>query len=552
MDNSIEKTNPKIVNSTEKLNPTEKRRVRVTNTITENTPISAVHLAKISHELRTFLNSITGIAQVLQHNKQLSQEEMREYINGIFETCNDLITLTNDILDFTSLEHDQLNIPVTAINLQQTIEQTINQYILRAEHKKLTLNINYTPNAPLFVLGNAARVRQILCHLLDNALKFTQQGSITVSLKQTSNTASGIQYAQITVKDTGIGIPTEQLPYIFSQLPLTMHAENKQFIYKYPGIGLGLIIVKQLITRMGGEISVNSEAGKGSEFTFTLPITDETNAEHEMIDLRQQIKDLRTLIICDDSSKSESLREQLSLWELNCTTSNVNDAVIVLRKAIEDKLPFQIAIVSASIIDQHTAYFARSIRANAIFTNLVLLFAPSTDLQNYEIDQALASGYTTVLPYLQPTLFMKELAQAWTTWPHKIPLSVAEIPIKKTQVLVVEDNQINQKVAKLLLAALNCQVDIVENGQLALQRFQKNRYDIVFMDIGLPDISGLEVTLNLRNQENSKSHIPVIALTAESGLQSEDTWKQMGIDDYLIKPYTMEQLEKVMQKWVKK
>lgn len=536
----------------EKLDISQKRRVRVTHNIAPTTPITSVQLAKISHELRTFLNSITGIAQVLQYNKSLTQNEMNDYINSILETCNDLLNLSNDILDFTSLEHDQLNITTSDINLQETIEQTINQYILRAEHKKLTLNINYSPDAPLFVVGNAQRVRQILSHLLDNALKFTDHGSITVSLNQATNATTNIHYAQIAVKDTGIGIALEQLPYLFSQFPVVMHPDNSQFTYKYPGIGLGLIIIRQLINRMGGEIFVKSEVGKGSVFTFTLPISDAPTQPFETAQLRNQLAQLRCLIICDDLTRAELLREQLMTWGINCSKSALKEGLNILRKSHEDKLPFQFAIICAPTIDQHIAYYARTIRANASFAHLMLLFAPTTHLQNYEIEHAQSNGYTAILPYLQPTLFIKEIAHAWTNWPQKKLQNNIDAPIKKYQVLVVEDNNINQKVAKLLLTELNCQVDIVENGQTALQRLQKNRYDLVFMDIGLPDIDGLEVTHQLRLRENNKSHIPVIALTADCQLENENTWKELGVDDCLIKPYTMEQLETVINKWVKK
>lgn len=515
------------------------------------TKITPIQLAKISHELRTFLNSITGIAQVLQLDNQLSPEEIRECVNSIQQTSSDLLLLTNDILDFATLGQGQLQIPLNTINLQQTIEQTLREFVLRAKQKKLSLVVNYSHNAAQFVKANAHRVRQILSHLLDNALKFTQQGTITVNLKNINHPTSGKAFAQISIKDTGVGISPQKLSAIFSHFPHHDESLDDHFLYQKPGAGLGLMIVGQLVESMHGEVDVKSEEGKGAEFIFTLPIVEDAAAIQEMADLHQKLNELNVLIMSDDISRCEYLKQQLSEWGMNCSTTNLRDALMTIRQAEEKQLPLHIAIISTPTIDQHTAYFVRTIRANGLYKHLLLLFAPPIPIQTYEIEQALATGFAATLTPLQPTTLIKDLAHAWKTWAQKIPTTVPPVSFKKHAILLVEDNPVNQKVAKILLGELNCQVDLADNGQTAVNLLYNNRYDLVFMDISLPDMSGIEVTNELRRRENNKRHVPVIALTADSSLSDNEKLLTMGIDDYLIKPYTIEQLDNMIKKWIK-
>ncbi len=514
------------------------------------TKITPIQLAKISHELRTFLNSITGIAQVLQLNNQLSPEEIKECVNSIQQTSSDLLSLTNDILDFTTLGQGHLQIPLNTINLQQTIEQTLREFVLRAKQKNLSLVVEYSHDAAQFVKANAHRVRQILSHLLDNALKFTQQGTITVSLKNIAHPTTGKLFAQISVKDTGVGISQQKLSTIFSHFPHHDESLDDQFLYQKPGAGLGLMIVGQLVESMHGEVDVISHEGQGAELIFTLPIVEDAAAEQEIAELHQKLNGLNVLIMSDDLSRCEFLKHQLHDWGMICTTTNLRDAIATIRQAEEKQLPLQIAIISTPSIDQHTAYFVRTIKANGLYKHLLLLFAPPSPVQSYELEQALATGFATTLTPLQPTTFIKDLAHAWKTWAQKLPSFVPPVSFKKHAILLVEDNPVNQKVAKILLSELNCQVDLADNGQTAVNLLYNNRYDLVFMDISLPDMTGIEVTNELRRRENNKRHVPVIALTADSTLSDNEKLLTMGIDDYLIKPYTIEQLDIMIKKWI--
>jgi CheY-like chemotaxis protein/nitrogen-specific signal transduction histidine kinase len=545
----MDDTNNSLEN--ENTSTAQKPRIKVNARTAAMAKITPLQLAKISHELRTFLNSITGIAQVLQLDNQLSPEEIRECINSIQQTSSDLLSLTNDILDFTTLGQGELQIPLSTINLQQTIEQTIREFVLRAKQKKLSLVVEYSHDAPQLVKGNAHRVRQILSHLLDNALKSTHEGTISINLSNTTDPTTNAHYAKISIKDTGTGISPEKLSAIFSHFP--HHDENidNHFIYQKSGAGIGLMIVAQLVESMHGSIDVNSEINKGSEFTFTLPIVVEPEIVRELADIKEKVAGLKVLIMSDDLKRCEFLKHQLTDWGMICTTTNLRDALFTLRSAEEKQDPWQIAIISTATIDQHTAYFARTLKANNLYNHLLLLFAPPTPIQTYENEQALASGFAAVLTPLQPTSLMKDLAEAWNTWSLKIPSTIPTVSFKKHAILLVEDNAVNQKVAKILLSELNCQVDLAENGQIAINLLYNNRYDLVFMDISLPDMSGIEVTNELRRRENNKRRVPVIALTADSTLSDNEKLLTMGIDDYLIKPYTLEQLDSMLKKWIK-
>jgi signal transduction histidine kinase/BarA-like signal transduction histidine kinase len=371
-------------------------------------------LAIMSHELRSPLNGIMGMTQLLQ-SRSLSTEQ-QEQVNIILQSSQVLLRLINDILDFAKADTGSMNFEHTLFNLKELSSSLYEQYIFKAQEYQLKFQINYDSQIPGFLLGDPQRLSQVIKNLIENAFKFTEKGSITVDIRLETQ-GSDFALITISVKDTGIGIPSEHLNTIFEKFKQVRPSEESRFTRKHQGVGLGLAIVKQLIEQMGGTITVKSEPGKGTEFIcrlkFELPI---------------------------DTSPKE-------------TTEN-----IVNLAAIEAK-------------------------------------------------------------------FLAGL-----------------------KVLLVEDNLVNQKVAFAMLEDLGCQIDIANTGNESLEKLKNNNYDLVLMDISLPDISGLEVTQKLREIESGPK-TPIIALTAHALADDIQLCLNAGMNACLTKPLIQKDLFNMLMKY---
>ncbi|MBV9576099.1 MAG: response regulator, partial [Gammaproteobacteria bacterium] len=365
-------------------------------------------LAMVSHELRTPLNAILGIAQILK-TRGLSTE-MEEYVNIINHAGNNLLSLVSDILDFARLEAGKLSFINEPYDLEMLFSQIIHSMQYQVKEKGLELSLEWCPAMPVDVIGDANRVRQVLVNLVGNAIKFTQRGQIKVivnCLRQNKNKA----VFEVKVIDTGIGIHADKLDFIFEKFSQVDSIYHR----KHSGIGLGLAITKQLVEVMGGEITVNSEIGKGSEFVFTL-----------------------------------SLKLQ--------TISNKQD---------------------------------------------------EQDSQKTSLTSA------------------------------RYPLSI----------LLVEDNLINQKIAKLMLEDLGCKVEVIDNGQTVLEKKSTLlQYDLILMDVGLPDMSGFDIVARLR-LEPSLKNMPIVAITAHILEGDRQQAYAAGMNKVIAKPISYEELEMVLQEY---
>lgn len=369
-------------------------------------------LATMSHELRTPINAVLGMAQVLAM-KSLTQEEQQEYIDVIHQSAKDLLRLIDDTLDFARSEAGSLRIVNKPFSLVQTIERIVLKNTYRANEKNLLLITDLAHDLPQEVEGDAGRFSQVLSNLLDNAIKFTECGHVTVHAKLNKQTADQV-WVYLTVEDSGIGIPQEQLDSIFNRFTQVHNASDQPYVRKYHGVGLGLAIVKQLVEVMGGRISVRSQPEKGTLFTLSLPF-------------------------------------KVRHWQR------------------------------------------------------------SSDIGEAPTPKALYANY---------------------------------------KILMVEDNDLNQKVAALMLNELGCDVEIADTGLAALEMLKNNRYDLVLMDIGLPDMSGLEVTATYRRMEPADRHMPIIALTAHALEGDHKTCLEAGMDDYLVKPLMMDRLCATLKQWL--
>lgn len=501
-------------------------------------------LTLMGHELRTMLNAIVGMSQIMQTSKKLTANELKDCITSIHQTGTDLIKLLDELLDFTQLDQGQISIEKHSIDFSQLLTHTIRAFSISAKEKGIAIKVDYTTDAPQIVYGDAQRIRQILHHLLENALKFTDKGEIIVSVMRGFDSSINQDCLKVSIRDTGIGIAAEKLPHVFDKFTQLYSTNDENYNKGYRGLGLGLTVVKQLVELHGGQIIINSQIDKGTMVTFTLP----TLSLDSLIP-SSSLKACRILLIDEHAARRHILTKELELKNIACESTSLQQASHVLLDAQKHQ-PFQIVLVVADKIDQHVAYFARTLRGNAQLKQILLVLALSTETYDYEKEQALISGYSCIVDTIQPMLLTEQLSTIWESWSKKGGFTMLTNQLRTKKVLVVEDNLINQKVAKLMLTEIGCDVEVVGNGTTALQALSENNYAIIFIDIGLPDISGLEVIAQIRQREDEKRHLPIVVLTADGLLGDKETVKSKGIDAYLVKPLDIQELREAVNQFL--
>lgn len=518
-----------------------------TNKTTTRSPLqtSADFLRAMSHELRIPLNTILGMAQIMKI-KPLNFAEQQDCSKTILESGLDLLALINDIVDFSRSENGALKFHPEDVDLQQLIEQVIRSVNHKAQLKNLQIILRYDEDVPHHIVSDPQRVKQILTNLIDNAIKFTDQGRVLIHVQKEHITTGQTAYLGITITDTGSGISQKQLDQIFTATNATSHHSE---IPENPGPELRLGVVKNIVELIGGNIHVASKLGEGSEFRFTLPLLQPSPAKAPDLS-PESLSGISALLIDDNELPTQLLQQQLIALGVQTVIIPIANALTTLHALAKDTLSYQIIIMSAQVFDHHIAYLLRTIKANPHLQNIMLGLALSSQPYDYEVENALAEGISCLLNPLQPSNFRQTLINAWKTWTDKgnapqIPLTAA-----KKQILLVEDNQLNQKVVKLMLESLGCEIEIAPNGKTAIRLFETKSFDLVFMDLGLPDMHGLEVTAELRQREQNNQRIPIIALTAYTLDEVKQASFKAGVDDYLTKPLLQDKLAAVLETWV--
>lgn len=502
-----------------------------------NQPASFLNL--VDHELRTLLNAIIGTTQIIQNHPNPSPETLSDYVGNIRQSGIELLNFLNNLTDFTRLQENQLSMETHGIDLSELIKQVMQSFFAQAKQKSLDFELHYSPSAPQIIYGDPQRVKQILHHLLDNAFKFTHSGRIQIDVARSTNTS-----AKITIRDTGIGIAKEQLAQAFNEFTQVYPKEQNNF----NGLGLGLTLAKRLTEMQRGNIELKSELNNGTTVSVTFPASTELSTTL-LTQVSHQLGHLRLLIIDDNETRRSTLQKEFSLMRLNCQASSLANAATVLQQAQQQSNNFHIIIVQATALDQHSAHFARTLQSSQWYSPALLVLALDREPHDYEKEQAFISGYQDILNGHQPTIFAENLAQSWHAWTHKNHASI-ETSDKNRRVLLVEDNSLNQKVAKLMLSELGCDVDIATTGHDALLALDQTRYAMVFMDIGLPDVSGLDVISSLRGRQDIQRQTPVVALTADAMLGDAESIEEKGIDAYLVKPLDLDLLKGIIQQYI--
>jgi two-component system, sensor histidine kinase and response regulator len=507
-------------------------------------------LATMSHEIRTPMNGVLGMNELLVHSDLTPPQ--RAWVEAVQVSGQHLLSVINDILDFSKIESGHLELEAVDFNLSELVEDALVMFARPAEEKGLELAAQFEPrDADWGFRGDPFRLRQVVTNLIGNAIKFTEQGEVVVRvLQQTASEGAG--RILLSVTDTGVGIPAAAQGRIFEQFSQADGSTTR----RYGGSGLGLAICQRLLTMMGGDIRVESTVGRGSTFFIELSLPRAARLKVEPLPA-QSLQGIRVLVVDDNQTNREILQQQLQGWQMLVTcASSGEQALREVTAANNAGLPFQLAILDMHMPVMDGLELARALKAQPQLAGLRSLMLTSTCAQPDQRELRDAG----ILRYVNKPIRRADLYRVINTVlsvNSPAPIDgeagagdAAHAPLSGA-VLLVEDNPINQGVARAMLRKLGVHMMLASNGQEAVALVRERHFDLVLMDCQMPVMDGFEATTAIRQLPDGRgARLPIVALTANTLQGDEEKCLLAGMDDFLAKPYTLAQLRASLVRWL--